>query len=458
MVPRLLTSVLFRPLRLLIVSLILVYTSTQIIMKLNDQNPNSHFFAPEEKTYAPIYSGPRKQVAREFIAEVESKMKRGELVHKKASTSNNVPDLAVVFVSVKRKREQYLDASLGSFMRELTPDQRNEMTIAVDIGDFNPSDHPFYQSAWLHGMVDQVGVRMAPKQQLTLDIPSASAQPLARTHVTPVPVVDVATNPLKTSAWHRKATLDYAFALTTCHEIGAPHCLVVEDDTLFAANWYKQVKVMLRKADRVSSPKKWGYIRMFYSEKYFGWENEEVPKLVSGCIAVTLLAAIFLFAFCKVPARQSREKDRERDYNQLGVRMKNEMARVRLPLGSILILVLVVLIHAILFILAGRNHVYKVPRGLSVMESRGCCTQAIIYPQSLVHSLSIHLLDHSGQRPYDIMINRWMEAHHRDKLAINPPVVQHIGEGSSREMAEDYWRRTPLWSFAFESMQPLDKA
>lgn len=130
------------------------------------------------------------------------------------------------------------------------------------------------------------------------------------------------------------------------------------------------------------------------------------------------------------------------------------MSRVRLPLGSILILVLLVLTHAILFILAGRNHVYKVPRGLSVMPSRGCCTQAIVYPLDLVEPLASHLIDNSGRRPYDIMINRWMEAQEREKLAVHPPVLQHIGEGSSREMSENYWRRTPLWSFAFEKMQP----
>ncbi|UZJ51344.1 hypothetical protein CBS101457_000664 [Exobasidium rhododendri] len=445
MAPRLLTGILFRPLRLLLVSLVLTFISTRILTHLNKQNPNSHFFDPDEETYASRVSSARKALGKEYIQSIKAPHGR--------ATPTSQPDLGVVFVSVKRKKEQYLDAALGSFLREVTPAERDKMFISVNIGDFNPTNHPFYDSVWLHSLVDQVGVRMPIGK---LHFPSLDAKEAARSaqvKITPIPVVDPQKSPLKTSTWHRKATLDYAFALDTCREIGAPYCLIIEDDTVFVSHWYSQVMGHLQRADHIASPDQWGYIRLFWAEKYFGWESEEVPNLILWCVVSMLVTAALLFGLCKFSPRSVWDKKKDRDYQQLSGRLRSELARVRLPLGSILILVAVVLGHAILFILSGRNHVYHVPKGLSRMPERGCCTQAIIYPLDIIRPLASHLLDRSGEKPYDIMINRWMESHQREKLAINPPVLQHIGEGSSRQMAEEYWRRTPLWSFAFEEMQ-----
>jgi len=417
-------------------------------MNRNNQNPNSHFFDPDENTYTPRHSSICKERGKDYIASTNSLLLQGDTIRTDISQK---PELGVVFVTVKRKNEQYLEAALGSFMRDLKREQREKMKVVVNIGDFNPTDHPFYNTAWLHGLVDQVGVRMSTGK-LDLHLPTTSTARMAQIQVTPVPITDIGKNPLKTSTWHRKATLDYAFALNTCHQIGAPYCIIAEDDIVFATDWYSQVESMLAKADRVASPNQWGYIRLFWAEKYFGWESDEVPTLVFGCITATVLTAILLFGFCRLPARHVLDREKDRDYHQLSGRLRSEVSRVRLPLISILILVVVVLVHAILFILAGRNHVYKVPNGLSSMPSRGCCTQAIVYPSDIVQPLATHLIDHSGEKPYDIMINRWMEAHQREKLAVNPPILQHVGEGSSRQMAEDYWRRTPLWSFAFEKV------
>jgi hypothetical protein len=421
-------------------------------MHWNNQNPNSHFFEATEETYAPTYSGPRKEESRRYIASQNAALLKGDSIRNDAF-SGSTPRLAVVFASVKRKTEQYLDMALGSFLLELTEEQRDNMFISVNIGDPNPLDHPFYETPWLHGLVDQVGIRTAVKQR-NLGMPEsiASKARLAQVKVTHIPVIDNTKAKLRTSPWHRKATLDYTFALTTCHEIAAPHCLIVEDDVVFAENWYNQVEPLLRKAERAALPDKWGYIRLFWAEKYFGWENDEVPTLVVGCISLMAVVAIILFTLCRVPSRHHlRDREKDRDFQPL----RSEATRTRLPLASILIVDVVVLAHAILFILAGRNHVYKVPTGISAMPSRGCCTQAIIYPHQVTQPLALHLIAHSGERPYDIITNRWMESQALEKLAIHPPVLQHIGEGSSRLMSENYWRKQPLWSFAFEKMQPM---
>jgi hypothetical protein len=441
--------------RLVLVSFVIFFISLRTVMHWNKQNPNSHFFEATEQTYEPTYSGPRREQARRFIASQNSALLNGKSI-KNDAFAGTLPRLAVVFVTVKRKTEQYLEMALGSFLMELTEERRDGMFIAVNIGDPNPLEHPFYEAPWLHGLVDQIGIRTAVKQlNLGLSDTVASKAKLAQVKVTHITPVDTTKSPLKITAWHRKATLDYTFALTTCHEIGAPHCLIVEDDVVFAEKWYNQVEPLLRKADRAAYPDKWGYIRLFWAERYFGWESDEVfSKLVLGCISLMAIVTLVLLSCCRVPPRhQLRDKEKDRDYQLLRV----EATRKRLPLSSILVVDVLVLAHAILFILAGRNHVYKVPKGISPMPSRGCCTQAIIYPHEVVQPLALHLVDHSGERPYDIMTNRWMESQSRQKLAINPPVLQHIGEGSSRSMSENYWRKQPLWSFAFEKMQPVKK-
>lgn len=454
MLPRLLNGILFRPMRLALVSAVISFISFRTVKHWNKQNPNSHFFEVTEETFAPTYSGPRKERAQSFISGQNSALLNGLSIRNNAFSGSS-PRLGVVFVSVRRKTDQYLDMALGSFLLELSEEQRNKMFISVNIGDPNPLEHPFYEAPWLHGLVDQIGVRTAVKQlNLGLSDTAASKARLAQIKVTHIPPVEADKAPLRTTPWHRKATLDYAFALTTCHEIGAPHCLIVEDDVVFAENWYNQVESLLRKAERAAFPYKWGYIRLFFAERYFGWEDREVPRLVFGCIAIMAIVALLLFMYCRVPPRhQLRDKEKDRDYQQL----RSEATRKRLPLISILIVDVLVLAHAIVFILAGRNHVYKVPTGISPMPSRGCCTQGIIYPHEVTQPLALHLIAHSGERPYDIMTNRWMESQSRQKLAINPPVLQHIGEGSSRLMSENYWRKQPLWSFAFEKMQPLKK-
>lgn len=454
MLARLQAGLLFKPLRLAIVSVVLFYISVHYAVKWNRQNPNSHFFDPTEETYAPVYSGPRTQLARNFIAEQNEALVQGVSPRNDAIVSS-LPHLAVVFASVKRKTEQYLDAALGSFLLELTEEQRDNMFIAVSIGDPNPLEHPFFEKPWLHGLVDQVGVRTAGKvPNLGLTDTARSKAKLAQIKVTHVPSVDLQKRPLKTTAWHRKATLDYTFALTTCQEIKARHCLIVEDDVVFAENWYNRVEKLLPKADLTASPNKWGYVRLFWAEKYFGWESEDVRGIVLFCIALLVIVSTLLYTFCRAPLRQFRDKEKDRDYQHLSGTLRYEGKRSRLPLTSILIIDAFLLAQTILFILSGRNHVYQVPKGISKMPDRGCCTQAIIYPLELVEGLAQHLITHSGERPYDIMTNRWMESQHREKLAIHPPVLQHIGEGSSRLMSEQYYRRTPLWSFAFEKMQP----
>lgn len=469
--PRWLLSILFRPVRLLVVSVVLAFASMQLAMHTQRHNPNSHFFDPDVKTFASPYTDARKAQARAWTELMDSNLQQKDTsVPLYKSAPQGVPDLSVVFVSVRRPNEQYLDVSVGSFLMELPAEQRKRMHLAISFGEEESAQQPFFSSAWVHGLVDEVAVRKRPSgPYLPPSLAERKTQPTAQLTVLPRPLVSLANKDLQTSEWHRRGTVDYSLALELCSRQKAPYCLIVEDDTVFATRWYDRFAPSLRTAEEWTQKRRkpWAYMRLFYAEKYFGWENEEVQKLVIFCAGIVGTVALALLLFGRMPARYAalagvrsrvdllhshRDDVLDSDERKPG---GGRIARIRLPLGSQLIIVLLTLYYCILFILIGRNYVYRVPHGVSEMNERGCCTQAIVYPADVVQPLIDHLRDRLGVRPYDILINRWVALNDRVKLAVHPPLVQHIGVGSTQAMIDEtYSRSTPLWSFAFEKLAP----
>ncbi|PWN91124.1 hypothetical protein FA10DRAFT_60323 [Acaromyces ingoldii] len=378
-------------------------------------NPVSHFFRPDATTYAAGYSDERARAGRQYLLEASQKLDPDR--HNDGARA----DLAVVVLTVARpalqQQQQYLDASLGSLLEAIDADARRHLFINVVFGDADPETHPLFHADWLRRTADELTVRRLPSSE---EWSPSSLPPL---HVSPMPA-DAPTTPPKTSAWHQKATLDYAMALLACGRAAAAarasHCLVLEDDTVLASSWHAELRAYLAQAHQWPAGS-WGHMRLFYAEKYFGWEDTEVGPLVASIASLTAAVALVLRVV------------------------------LRARLATTAVVCVFVAAQLVLLVLAGRNHVFPVARGLSTMNTRGCCTQAIVYPTALVDELARHLVAHAGERPYDISLDAHLAARGLAKLATHPPLVQHIGAASSRA---HYARASPLWSFAFERRRP----
>lgn len=440
-------------------------------MRYGQQNPNSHFFDPSIETFQNPISEARTVEARNWIDQMDLKLQEGNVPVQRFKSSTGIasgPELAVIFLTVGRQKDHYLDASIGSFLMDIPNLQRPKIHVSVSSGELDPINQPFFSSAWLHGLVDQIVVRQQPKTPyLPATMAARKDQPHASLTVMAKPLVRLSNKEPRTKVWQRAGTSDYSIALEICEKINARNCLISEDDVVFKKGWYKIFEQSLRIAEERTHAKgtqQWAYLRLFYTEKYFGWENEEVQKLVLCCSLIVGTVAILILLCGRVPARYAAiagvrskmdllraQEGLDHDERKIG---RGGMARARLPFASQLLILLMTLYYCVMIILLGRNLVYKIPQGVSLMNSRGCCTQAILYPNEVVRPLKDHLRQNIELMPYHNLINRWLDEHDKDRLAISPPLVQHIGAGSPQSMLhETYLRSTPIWSFAFEKQQ-----
>jgi hypothetical protein len=471
--PRWLLILLFRPLRLLIICVAIAFVSIQLAMRYGQHNPNSHFFDPTLETFQSPISDARKFEARNWIEQMDVRLQEGNVQVQRFKSATGIasgPELAVVFLTVRRPKDQFLDASIGSFLMDIPNLQRPKIHVSLSSGETEPNNQPFFSSAWLHGLLDQIVIRKEPKEPyLPAAMASRKDQPHASLMIMQKPLVNLSNMNPRTNDWQKAGTSDYSIALEICEKTNGRYCLIIEDDVIFKKGWYNIFEQSLRKAEErthARGTKQWAYLRFFYAEKYFGWENEEVQKLVLGCSIIVGIVAILILVFGRVPARYATiagvrskmdllraHEGLDHDERKIG---RGGMARARLPFASQLIVLSMTLYYCVLFILLGRNLVYKVPEGVSLMNTRGCCTQAILYPNEVVRPLKDHIRHDIGFMPYHNLINRWLDAHDKDRLTISPPLVQHIGAGSPKAMLDEtYLRSTPVWSFAFEQQQKV---
>ncbi|MCO5589925.1 hypothetical protein L7F22_043894 [Adiantum nelumboides] len=370
-------------------------------MRYGQHNPNSHFFDPTLETFQSPISDARKLEARNWIEQMDVRLQEGNVQVQRFKSATGIasgPELAVVFLTVRRPKDQFLDACIGSFLMDIPNLQRPKIHVSLSSGETEPNKQPFFSSAWLHGLLDQIVIRKEPKEPyLPAAMASRKDQPHASLTIMQKPLVNLSNMNPRTNDWQKAGTSDYSIALEICEKTNGRYCLIIEDDVLFKKGWYNIFEQSLRKAE------------------------ERTHARVFG----------------RVPARYA---------TIAGVRSKMDLLRAHEGLD-----------HDERKIgRGGRNLVYKVPEGVSLMNTRGCCTQAILYPNEVVRPLKDHIRHDIGFMPYHNLINRWLDAHDKDRLTISPPLVQHIGAGSPKAMLDEtYLRSTPVWSFAFEQQQKV---
>ncbi|OBT54354.1 hypothetical protein VE04_07119 [Pseudogymnoascus sp. 24MN13] len=232
------------------------------------RDPGSFFFDPIEG-YRPFYSVVRQsQVNERRIAEETSPSPPRNTLS--GTDAPHKPTLCIGMSSVKRPEDQYVQVAVGSLVRDLTPEERNSIHFAVLFAHTNPSDHPLFNAPWLSGLLD------APLSYNVSDSQMAHLKELE-----------------KERKFNEKLMFDFLYLIDHCRQTGATWIAMVEDDVLAQDGWYHHTLRALEEVkEKHDENKTWVYLRLFYTEKFLGWNSEEWPTYLAWSIFVATIPAL----------------------------------------------------------------------------------------------------------------------------------------------------------------------
>lgn len=224
---------------------------------------------------------------------------------------------------------------------------------------------------------------------------------------------------------------DYTYALSSCQASNAPYTIIFEDDIILADGWMAKTLKALADLDNGSAGQNnWIYLRLFYTETALGWSSSDFAYRNMPFIIGTVMLLAFAFIMTIRRSRFSSYLD---------------------PLTTAAICLICVPSFIALVYMTGKSAVMPL-RGVVKMNSNGCCTQGLVFPQSQVDGLVDYLsLRERGQT--DSMIEEYADESHLNRYALAPQQLQHVGLQSSRDNIEINARST--WAFWFEENDPV---
>ncbi|PYI30620.1 integral membrane protein [Aspergillus indologenus CBS 114.80] len=390
------------------------------------RDPGSLFFESTEG-YRPKYSLTRIQESLDYLS-----------VYNQTGVSYPYPPsdyqppkdktACVGIVTVKRPLQQNLGTTVASIQDTLTPEQRRALNIQVLFALSDPADHPDYNQTWLSTIVDQV---------LTYETVDAPHVTIARLE--------------KQKDIKRKSLLDYRLGLQACYDRSdAPWIIMLEDDVVAQRNWYEHTMQSVRRIEdgrqRGLLPTDWLYVRLFYTEKFLGWNSESWPVyLFWSALTVACVAWVALVTRRKVRATQG------------------------VLTNPFLLVVCFLCVPALigLFFMTGRVTWFPMEPGVHVMNAHGCCSQALLYNRAHVPKLLRYLAEREDKVPtkaVDSVIEMLAGKEGLDRLAISPSQMQHVGAVSYKEKKKTWKWEGPyrvkgahgVWSMGFEEAYTRD--
>ena len=369
------------------------------------RDPTSVFF-DHERGYDRVYSMERQEHADKFINTL------------KISSTNQIlsqPKLCIGIASIGRPGEQYVRSTVGSLLEGLTELQRREIRLTILIAHTDPWDHPIYGEEWLEAAADQVLLYHGSEEQLK-DLKTWE----------------------KERDYRKKTIFDYTYLLEHCHHSGASWIAMVEDDTLAMAGWYSKAMNAIDAADAQhhGSPKTsdsdWLYLRLFYTEEFFGWNIEEWPRYLLASVIITSVIAISLLTIraCTI-------------HKRLSISTIFTISLIYTPA------------FIVLYFLAGRTSLQPLTPGVHQMPNIGCCAQGFIFSREMAPKV-IQRLRTKESGFVDTLLEEWADEEGLVRWAVVPSLLQHIGGRSSK--GADWGKRgkgernvaEKIWSFGFE--------
>ncbi|OQE27931.1 hypothetical protein PENFLA_c005G05868 [Penicillium flavigenum] len=386
-----------------------------VARRQSSRDPTSIFFDPT-KAYDPIYSAIRLEQAASFIDTAnnatEPQIPRGP----------RQPKFCLGVATIARKGARYFQATVGTFLEGLSEEERAGIHLILFIAHTDPSQHPAYEEPWLYKLADQVLLYNA--SEVDVD------------HIR-----SLETDEAKI-AGREKALFDYTYLLKACAKIDTPYVVMLEDDLVALDGWYHRTQTALSSAEeqtREMGAANWLYLRLFYTEEYFGWNAEEWLAYLLYSILVVCLVVCVLLVF----------------------RRFNAHARPLLPNMTIILLsgIFTPLLIGLFFAM-GRVTMLPRPNGVHQMPKFGCCSQAFVFPKSRIPEL-VDLYTSKRIGYVDMLTEEYANARNEIRWAVTPSLVQHVGRKSSKgaddisshvkiKSKADLTVVEKLWNFEFE--------
>ncbi|KAK2731782.1 hypothetical protein FQN57_003171 [Myotisia sp. PD_48] len=363
------------------------------------RDPHSAFF-DDRHVYDLKYSSSRESEAQRFLSLYNSSSDSPNPVR-----AGNNPTICIAFVTVKRNSADYLGPSIGSLLEGLDPRERQAIHLNIVFADTDPAQHPSWKQKWVERLADTASA---------YDIPDAQFKNIQEVE--------------KSRNFYVKGVFDYVYALNTCQAINAPYTLIFEDDIILAEGWMvKTLKALVDLGDASKYNKPWIYLRLFYTETSLSWTTDD--------FAYRNMPHIFGFVmFCAFMCLMGFRRLRSRSFHQDSCTV------------AVICLICVPGFLALVY-MAGKLSVIPF-RGVVEMNSYGCCTQGLLFPQQQVDGL-IQYLRGRGHGQTDSMIEEYATETNLMRYALTPQQLQHVGMQSSRDNTEINTRST--WAFWFEA-------
>ncbi|KAL8832060.1 MAG: hypothetical protein Q9170_005027 [Blastenia crenularia] len=381
--------------------LIFYFTAYQYCRHAYSRDPTSFFFDPT-KGYQKVYSLKRESQADAFIAAANR-----STTTKPGSQPRPMPTVCLGIATIARSEQQYIRRTIGSLLEGLTDAQRNSVHLAVFFAQTDPYQHPIYDEPWLKSVADDIVLYKLKDEEM------AHLRLLEENH----------------QFWN-KSMYDYEYLLRSCLNTGAQWIMIVEDDVLAKEGWYSQAINALQDIQERMNEQDWLYLRLFYTEKLFGWNSEEWAHYLGWSTLAFLVTSLTLGV--------------SRSYS---LRLRKHLSNLSIAIICCFCLPATIL----LYFMAGRVSMQPPPLGLHRMEKFGCCSQGLIFPRQIVPRAMDTIHHATNKRFYvDMTLERWANAEGLARFALVPPLLQHVGSKSSKGSKFDEGANS-IWNFAFEN-------
>ncbi|RDA96278.1 hypothetical protein CP533_1684 [Ophiocordyceps camponoti-saundersi (nom. inval.)] len=409
----------------------LIWLSLLILCYFNSSDDPTSLFYDRSRAYEQKYSIQRAAEAKDYLQHVTEKVEQAE------------PDrrlLCIGIPSINRTSESFLAYTIATLTDTLTAEDRASIRLVVLLADKSPRSHLAYGQPWLEKIADEVLLYGGDED----DVSSRGNSSVYRT----VPYNLYKEGPGRGTGRVENMRLDHSLLVETCRDYKSPYFALIEDDVVASPDWFTKLKKGLEYVESRTAAKTgdggkdWLYLRMFYSEIFMGWNNEEWLSYSQNVFFVyTAVLLVFLA--------------------RLLMRKRNSVAGPARSSAIFAALLLGLWLPALiaLYFVAGRVSMSRINpfawnwHPAREMPNYGCCAQGLVFPYR--HLEGIQALFRLP--PYAFAGDQILEDYARDhalsKWALEPSVLQHVGLKQSS--AGD--QRAEVWNFSFERKQ-LKKA
>ena len=385
----------------LLTFMVLYFAATVYCRTHYFRDPTSQFFDPI-RGYSKLYSNTRQAQADAFIRSSNTSYPSSHIL----LNASRSPTLCIGVTTVARPKEQYIRDTIGSLLEGLSDDQRRDIHLILLIANTEPHTHPIYGERWVENLPDTVlSYEQVQEDQL-----------------------------VKLKQWEKakdypaKSLFDYHYLLDNCYRTKSPYIAIIEDDVLAVDGWFP--RVMAAVDEITSNGDDWLYLRMFYTEIFLGWNQEEWPTYLGwSSLAFLLLSSILITIRTFSP------------------RLRKDLSNPTLAVIALICLPLCIA----LYFLAGRVSMQPPKTGVHRMDNFGCCSQGLLYPREVIPALRSHI-EHGGTRFVDTVVEDAARQENLARWAIVPSLLQHVGAHSSKVAVDADDKAKVIWNFLFETV------